>query len=373
MGDRSLSALGRIVRYAKRRLRAWRAMGWRPWRPLVGVWRPDKRPSEIAKALAMVGPSQRVSVVYMRTNDILVDRARVVGYMLKPGTDRWQRVVTRVPDIIDDSSYCWKNRAGREYLEKHCWCTNLKRNVIPKQRLQALLARDAEVSRYAIPTLRFHSVRELEPFVREHGDVVVKPVFSSLGRGVHRVTFDAATETFLVGFKIEDRRMSAEEFRAYAKESFFKKRHIAQEYVSSRTATGDPFDCRVHVEKNGRGEWQAASMLVRIGIGQKVISNINQGGGMAEIEPFLKANRPDCWQEVLAALNELVATVPAWFERQRGVELCTLGIDTAITADGSLRLFEINSLPFVDFNVGQVAMLRICYFRWLAEHRLGTR
>ena len=348
-------------------------MGWRPGATLVGVWRPNRRPVELAKALAMMGPSQHVNVVYIKTNDVLIEKNAVRGYMLKPGTDRWQRVITRVPDIIDDSSYCWKNNEGREYLEEHCWCTNKRRNLIRKQRLQALLARDAEVSRYAIPTLRFHSVRDLEPFVREHGDVVVKPVFSSLGRGVHRVTFDAATDTFLVGFKTEDRRMSAEEFRAYAKEIFFAKRHIAQEYVSSRTAAGDPFDCRVHVEKNGRGEWQAASMLVRIGIGQKVISNINQGGGMAEIEPFLKANRPDCWQGVLAALNELVATVPAWFERQRGVELCTLGIDTAITSDGSLRIFEINSLPFVDFNVGQVAMLRICYFRWLAKHRLGTR
>ena len=112
-------------------------------------------------------------------------------------------------------------------------------------------------------------------------------------------------------------------------------------------------------------------MLVRIGIGQKIISNINQGGGMAELEPFLKTNRPDCWELIVERLRELAATVPAWFEEQRGVELCTLGIDVAITDEGDLRIFEINTLPFVDFNLGQVAMRRVAYYRWLADHHRG--
>ncbi|MCF2620996.1 YheC/YheD family protein [Collinsella tanakaei] len=146
---------------------------------------------------------------------------------------------------------------------------------------------------------------------------------------------------------------------------------MAQKYISSRSAAGDPFDCRVHMEKNGSGEWEPASMLVRIGIGQKIISNINEGGGMAELEPFLKANRPDCWELIVERLRELAATVPAWFEEQRGVELCTLGIDVAITDAGDLHIFEINSLPFVDFNLGQVAMRRVAYYRWLADHHRG--
>ena len=85
----------------------------------------------------------------------------------------------------------------------------------------------------------------------------------------------------------------------------------------------------------------------------------------------MKANRPDNWEEIIERLNELASTVPYWYEKKRGVELCTLGIDTGITPEGDLHIFEVNSLPFTDFNLGQVAMLRVAYYRWLAENRIG--
>ena len=342
-------------------------------RPLVAIWRPDKHPKPIFKAIAMMAPALNIDVVYVCTYGMNLNQGTLVGKRLKPGTDEWERCVTRMPDIVDSSPYCWKNREALEYFEEHCWCTTLRRNQIPKSKLEELMAADPRVSKWAIPTVKFRQVEGLEKFARAEGDIVVKPIFSCRGRGVHRVTFDAATETFRVGFLTEEHEMDAEAFRAYAREHFIEKRHIAQRYISSRTKAGDPFDCRVHMEKNGRGEWEAASMLVRIGIGQKIISNINQGGGMAELEPFLKANRPDCAEAVVERLNELAATLPAWYEEQRQVEIMTLGIDVAITEEGEVFVFETNPIPFVDFNLGQVAMLRTAYYRWLADHRVKGR
>ena len=343
-------------------------------RPLVAVWRPNREPIPLAKAIAMMAPSQGIDVIYVCTHGVHIADGTVSGMMLKPGTDQWERCVTRMPDIVDSSPFCWKkNPEARDYFEEHCWCSTLKRNQVPKSKLEELMAADPRVSKWAIPTVKFRQVEELEKFARSEGDIVVKPIFSCRGRGVHRVTFDAATETFRVGFLTEEHVMNAEEFRTYARENLVEQRHIAQRYISSRTKAGDPFDCRVHMEKNGRGEWEAASMLVRIGIGQKVISNINQGGGMAELEPFLKANRPDCAEAVVERLNELAATLPAWYEEQRQVEIMTLGIDVAITEEGEVFVFETNPVPFVDFNLGQVAMLRTAYYRWLADHRVKGR
>ena len=347
---------------------------------LVGIWRPDLEPTSLAKALAMMAPSQGIDVVYFRPHSIDAENDRVFGLHLKQGTDRWERVTMRVPDVVDISSFCWEDKEGREYLEEHCWCTDLKKNRISKGRLQTLLAKDDAVKKYAIPTLRYikkgesqeEKLERLVAFMQEHGDVVANAVHSQRGVGVHRITFDSATGQYHIGYLTDEMDMDEEKFRVYAAEKFFSgKAHIIHKYVSSRSKTGDPFDCRVHVEKNGQGKWEPASMLVRIGIGQKIISNINQGGGMAELEPFLKANRPDNWEEIIERLNELASTVPYWYEEKRGVELCTLGIDTGITPEGDLHIFEVNSLPFTDFNLGQVAMLRVAYYRWLAENRIG--
>lgn len=347
---------------------------------LVGVWRPDFNPTQLAKAVAMMAPSQGIDVVYFRPHCVDTKREQAYGMRLKPGTDQWERVTMRIPDIVDVSSFCWEDKEARVYLEERCWCTDMKKNRISKGRLQTMLAKDPAVKKYAIPTLRFikkgqgqdEKLERLMEFARKHDDVVAKPVHSQRGTGVHRITFDVATGHFHVGFKTAEMDMDEERFRVYAKESFFSgKAHIVQKYVSSRSKAGDPFDCRVHVEKNGQGKWEPASMLVRIGIGQKIISNINQGGGVAELEPFLRANRPDNWEEIIERLSELASTVPYWYEKKRGVELCTLGIDTAITPEGNLHIFEVNSLPFTDFNLGQVAMLRVAYYRWLMENRIG--
>ncbi len=349
-------------------------------RPLVGIWRPDLTPPPLAKALAMMAPSQGIDLVYICTNGVDIENGCVHGRMLKHGTSQWEHVTTRIPDIIDSSSYCWKNEEARNYLDEHCWCTDMKVKRLPKGRLQTLLLKDDRVKKYAIPTVRFlrkadtveQKIDKLVKFTKKHGDVVVKPVFSSRGRGVHRVTFDPETQMYHMGFLTTEIDVDESGYRSYAEEHFFSgKKHIVQKYVNSRSAADDPFDCRVHVEKNGKGEWVPASMLIRIGIGQKVISNVNQGGGMAELEPFLKANRPDNWEQIIKNLEELAQTVPYWYEEQRGIELCTLGIDTAITPEGDLHIFEINTLPFTDFNLGQVAMLRVCYYRFVARHRLG--
>ena len=349
-------------------------------RPLVGMWRPDLFPGTLSKTLALMAPSQGIDLVYFNNRDVDMEKGLVHGRRLKPKTALWERVTTRIPDIVDVSSYCWKDDEVRAYLEERCWCTDLKRNKIPKYRLQKLLAKEDDLKRYAIPSVRFpkgagtleKNSDSLVAFVKAQGDAVVKPIYSSRGRGVHRVSLDPASGLYSVSCGTEARELDEEGLRSYAAEHFFSgKAHMAQKYVSSRTLAGDPFDCRVHVEKNGVGKWKPASMLVRIGLGQSIMSNINQGGGMAELEPFLKANRPDNWEEIIERLKELADTVPYWYEQQRGVELCTLGIDTGITPEGDLHIFEINSLPFVDFNAAQVAALRICYFRWAAKKHLG--
>ena len=244
--------------------------------PLVGIWRPDLNPTPPATALAMMGPSQGLDVICISTHDVDVKHGCVHGLRLKQGTDQWERVTMRTPDIIDVSSFCWKDREAREYLEGHCWCTDLKKNRISKGRLQTLLTKDDAVKKYAIPTLRYikkgesqeEKLERLVAFMREHGDAVAKAVHSQRGVGVHRITFDSATGQYHIGYLTDEMDMDEEKFRVYAAEKFFSgKAHIIQKYVSSRSKTGDPFDCRVHVEKNGQGKWEPASMLVRIGIG----------------------------------------------------------------------------------------------------------
>lgn len=79
-------------------------------------------------------------------------------------------------------------------------------------------------------------------------------------------------------------------FQSLYEEIFSDNRYVVQKYIQSRTWQGDPFDCRIHLEKNGNGHWRIIKKSIRIGIGQKVISKVNQGGGVSDCKAFLAAN-----------------------------------------------------------------------------------
>src|SRR5699024_10620711 len=119
------------------------------------------------------------------------------------------------------------------------------------------------------------------------------------------------------------------------------KSYIVQKYVQSRTVYGDPFDCRIHVEKGENGRWQNARNYIRIGIGQKVISNVNQGGGVSDPKPFLEANFGEQWEEINKKLNQIAATLPFKIEELRETHIMSLFMYIGIYKNDNLYLFEL--------------------------------
>src|SRR5699024_2046187 len=105
--------------------------------------------------------------------------------------------------------------------------------------------------------------------------------------GIYVLTKKA--DDYLVGYQKSEKLYSKKELEVLYKEKL-SKGYIMQKYIASKSKQGDPFDCRVHYEKNGKGKWEIAKMYIRIGIGQKVISNMNQGGGMSAPKKYLEVN-----------------------------------------------------------------------------------
>ncbi len=141
-----------------------------------------------------------------------------------------------------------------------------------------------------------------------------------------------------------------------------------QKYIASRTMHGHPFDCRVHVEKDGRGKWVVARSFIRIGIGQKVISNVNQGGGIADLKPFLEANFGEKKGTIEKKINHLASTLPYKIEELRNTHIMSLGMDVAIDENGKLYLFEVNGAPTTAPLKAEAVMLRTEYYKFILEN-----
>src|SRR5699024_11223694 len=121
-------------------------------------------------------------------------------------------------------------------------------------------------------------------------------------------------------------------------------------------------------EKNGQGKWAVARIFVRIGIGQKVISNVNQGGGIADLKPFLQANYPDNWENIRSNIRKVAKDFPYEIERLSNNTFTTMGIDVGIDKDGHPYVFEVNSFPTVTPQLAQVAMLRAEHYKYMLDN-----
>ncbi len=321
-----------------------------------------------------------IDVVYFsydgidRGNDCINGRA-----INRQGT--WYRVQTRIPDIVDISPFCWpretngySKRRGEllDYLAARSYLTDLpagdysvpgSKDVLPQR-----LALCKEFESLALEDIPLQTPEDLVRGVEEWGSVVVKAVSSQLGKSVHRITLDAQTHSYTVGFKTEETVYDKAGLIGYAQEHFFDRRYILQRYFSSRSRGGDPIDCRIHVEKNGHNEWEPARIYVRVGTGQKVISNVNQGGGEADLEQWLKANHADDWQDIKTRIYTLASTLPYYLEAINGRALMTLGLDVGIGDKGECCLFEINRQPMYVSHVAETSLLRVPYYHWLYQH-----
>lgn len=208
-------------------------------------------------------------------------------------------------------------------------------------------------------------------FINKYSQIVLKPIKGEQGKGVY--ILNKNNNDYSLGYSIHEEIITLEELAEFFKEIIKKKKYIAQKYIRSKTLRGDPFDCRVHLEKNREGKWVTAKSYVRIGIGQKVISNANRGrgSGISNLTSFLKENfERDKQKEIRTSIKQLAQSLPYKIEELRDTHLMTIGLDIGIDRDGKLYLFESNGAPMTSPLKAEVAMLRAGYYKFLIENKL---
>src|SRR5690625_42533 len=100
-------------------------------------------------------------------------------------------------------------------------------------------------------------------------------------------------------------------------------------------------------------------------IGQKVISNMNLGGGMANPKNYLKANFSDKWEEICQSLLDLSKVFPYKIEKLRKTDIMSMGIDVGLDKGGKIYIFKANGTPSTAAFKGEAVHLRAQYYNYL--------
>ena len=186
-------------------------------------------------------------------------------------------------------------------------------------------------------------------FLRRHRKIVIKPNGGSHGRGV------AAIQQSESGYLVHGRTRENRFFQlTFNDESSLKQwlnrfvattRYVMQPYLQLTTPDGRPYDLRMLIQKNERGEWITTGMAIRTGKPHSLTSNLHGGGRAERAVPFLLRHfHRDQVDDIMEKIRWLATVVPPHIERHHG-RLLELGLDVGIDTDGRVWLLEVNSKP----------------------------
>src|SRR5699024_7601209 len=297
--------------------------------------------------------------------DVNIKSKEISGKMFIDG--KWMEKTIHLPKLIDISPYCFKvkNRKTIQYLKRNCYLTDNNENSIDKEKLQKLLSKDKHFMHIAVPTKRLDCFESILGALEEFKTIVIKPV--SRGSEDTYILTKYRRKYMLDDQKSKKKVISKNELYSFFR-TMYSKDYIIQKYISSCSKTGDPFDCRIHFEKNGLGNWEVAKMYIRMAVDQKVVSNIKQESGMAHAKQFLKANFVSKWNDIYTNLKNIAKTFPYKFESFRKTNIMSLCINIGIEKDGKLYIFGANNAPSTYNVLAEVVDLRTQYYKYLFEN-----
>ncbi|WP_080873002.1 YheC/YheD family protein [Oceanobacillus timonensis] len=343
-----------------------------PWGELkkqtsVGMLVPEHGENKLAVACAYVAKYEDVDFFYFSPKDIDYDEMLIKGYFYEE--KEWVPKVVSYPDVIYDRLRLRGVKGHSivyQELEGIPFTNEFYGNSISKLEVYDRLTKTKLVDDVIIPYQKVDKVKDIFRFIEKFGTVIVKPEIGSFAKEVHLIRKVKMNEYFVVD---GDKETYHSEFSLsdYLRSMIKKRIFVVQRYIDTRTKEGNPFDIRVHLMKNGKGQWSTVNIRPRIGFNYATIATIDNGGYMGGIEGFLNRNFPKS-KNLKEHIIKAALNIAVNFEESYNNELSELGLDFAIGTDSDIYLIEVNvNKPGIVLYEFEVARSAIPYAVYLAE------
>ncbi|MFC4075790.1 YheC/YheD family endospore coat-associated protein [Salinithrix halophila] len=307
------------------------------------------------KQLAREGKPLGIEVIVFCPMDVDWSKQQVIAWKYNAKAGQWIQGRFPLPPLIYDRCYYTDSRHYLTYkphvvrLANHPRVQLLGRPLGGKLTTQEMLSKNPILRPYLPPMLKFSSPTDVQEALHRFGTVLIKPNGGSHGRGVAAIWPDGDT------FRLKGRSLSNQTFRYRLKSKSAltdwinhfvgSTRYVIQPCLALTTVDGHPFDLRILVQKDGRGNWVTTGMAIRSGAPNTLTSNLHGGGKAEKAVPFIQRHFPKpLAEEILTKVQRLALEVPRQIEREHG-RLLELGLDIGIDRKGRVWLLEANSKP----------------------------
>jgi len=314
---------------------------------LIGYMYHRKKPMGLnrAYAFASVAKAEGAELLYFSPGAIDFEARRINGYVYRNGT--WEDIVSPFPDVVCNVKNFFKKKQleAAKRLQREIPFTSI--SVGTKMVVYNNLMKYKEFAAYLVPTERVSSARRLLALTEQYPRLVLKPAGGHQGENICYIRRDG--NVFKIQSDTGEINCDEAQISEFISDRLRQESYIAQPYINSRTKAGNPYDLRLHVQKNAGGEWVSAGIYPRISADGGIICNISRGGYTLELADFLTeefgGDAYDVKKYVEIFSLQLAAHLDEIQRELYGEELDELGIDIGLDENRQIYIYEVNWKP----------------------------
>ena len=329
----------------------------------IGMLHNRENPADVKKAypFAAVAKMEGIHFFYFSFKNVDFDNMKIDGWMYEEG--KWIQKQVDFPAVVINSCNPKTENQSKivKKLKKYTIFTSFP--VGNKMKVYKKVKKAKVFASYLIPSTTLLMSEEIISFLGNQHRAVIKPLSGNHGKKVFFI--EKTEEQYKVTEGFNTMYMNEKELNRYFQPILSAQKFLLQPFIECKTKNGLTYDFRLHVQKNGAGQWEITLIYPRISGNAKMISNISNGGYRGELASFLKAEFDEDSKKVKESLEAFALSFPAHFDTLYEHSFDELGLDVAIDANQRLWLFEVNWRPGSKNREFDVAKRLIPYCKFL--------
>ncbi|MBY0121272.1 YheC/YheD family protein [Bacillus sp. S/N-304-OC-R1] len=315
---------------------------------LIGMLHHRRDPKTVIKsyAYAAVAHAEGAKFFYFSPGTVNFVNRTIKGQVYENGS--WVERIMPFPDVIYNAGSPEKLAKSKDIIEK-------LKAVIPftthsignKWNVNERLKEAKVFSSYLIPSEIIKTTDQFFKYVDAFQKVVFKPIDGRKGKGIYFIT--KKTNGFEVIKDSNAKNYSKQQLQDFIQSMLSTGSFILQPYIQSVTKSGQVFDFRLHVQKNGEGNWVITAIYPRVAPHGSIIANINNGGFTNYLDPFLEQEFKEEAFNIRRTLEHFSLSLAKHLDElqmaQFGEVIDEIGVDIGLDQNLKIWIYEVNWRP----------------------------
>ncbi|WP_288580325.1 MULTISPECIES: YheC/YheD family protein [Lysinibacillus] len=316
---------------------------------IIGMLHHRLDPTTVLKsyAFAVVAKAEGATFFYFTPKSVDFAKRSIRAKVYENG--QWQEKTMPFPDVIYNAGSPEKLSVSKEIIDR-------LKEEIPftthsignKWNVMKRLKEAKEFEQYLIPSEIVKDADLFHKFVNYYKRVVFKPIDGRKGKGIYFIT-KAGAKYFEVRKDSTTTTYTKPQLDALIKEQLASGTFIMQPYIQSVTKSGQVYDFRLHVQKNGEGKWVVTTVYPRIAPNGSIIPNINNGGYTNYLDPFLEQEFKEEAYNIRRMLEHFSLALAHHLDEIQmakfGEVIDEIGIDVGLDQNQKIWMYEVNWRP----------------------------